>query len=168
MSWMTLLEKLICLNRYLFLVTQSPRGTSSVLALSSSPCSRCDQAMESKPATSTSRSTCANATCCPSCTRLYQCCQDLSMPVMRQHQAETSNTQSVTTSTSYVQSRSGSRCVQDRSLSRDALLDLECCLHGNDVQSSMGCERVRDSWFSIITCMSRSLRAWLDGLGSLA
>ena len=34
-------------------------------------------------------------------------------PGMRQHEAVTSNTQSVTTSTPYVQSRSGSRCVRD-------------------------------------------------------
>ena len=59
-------------------------------------------------ATSTERITRADATCCPSSTRLYECCKDLSMPGMRQHEAETSNTQSVTTSTLYVQSRSES------------------------------------------------------------
>ena len=62
----------------------------------------------------------------------------------------------------YVQSRSGTRCVRDRRLSRRALFDLECCLHGNHLRSSMDCERVRDYWFSIISCMSTSLRAWLD------
>ena len=68
----------------------------------------------SKLATSTSRSTCADATSCSSTTRLHQCSEDISMSGMRQHKAEPSNTQRITTSTLHVQSRSGSRCVRDR------------------------------------------------------
>ena len=37
--------------------------------------------------------------CCPSSTRLYQCRQDFSMLGVRQREAETANTQSVTTTT---------------------------------------------------------------------
>ena len=114
MSWKKLSEKLICLNRYLFLVTQSPKKNvlrpgfvfSAVSALQSDDyietCDiylekhlcRCYELLEHH--------------------KVYQCGQDLSMSGMRQHEAETSNKQSVTTSTLYVQSRSGSRCVRDR------------------------------------------------------
>ena len=45
---------------------------------------------------------------------LVQILQDLSMPGVRQHKAETTTTQSVTTSTQNGQPRSGSRCVRDR------------------------------------------------------
>ena len=68
----------------------------------------------SKLATSTDRSTRVNVTCCPKSTILHQCRQDFPMPGMRQRKTETWNTQSVTTSTSYVQSRSGSRSARDR------------------------------------------------------
>ena len=101
-----------------------------------SPSSRCNQTVTSESATLTERSTRADVTCSSSSTRLYQRRQDLSMPGMRLHKAETSNTQSVTTSTLHVQSRSGSRCVRDRSLSRRTLLALlnpEYCLYGNNV-----------------------------------
>ena len=99
------------------LVTQNPsknvQRLGSVLAASSSPCPRCDLATTPKLAASTGRSTCADATCCPISKRLIECCQDLSMLEMRQHKAETSHIQSVT-STLYLLSRSGSRCVRDR------------------------------------------------------
>ena len=61
----------------------------------------------------TKKGTRADVTCCPSSTKLYQCRQGFSMSGMRQYKAETSKTQSVTTSTFDVQSRSGSRCVRD-------------------------------------------------------
>ena len=73
----------------------SPRvreRTSSILASSSSPCSRCDHAITSKLATSTDRSSRADVTCCPNSTRVHQCRQDFSMPGMRQRKTETSNT----------------------------------------------------------------------------
>ena len=79
-----------------------------------SPCSRGDQTITSKLGTSSERSIRADVTCCPSSTRLDQCRQDFSMPGMRQRKTETSSAQSVTTSTLYVQSRSGSRCARDR------------------------------------------------------
>ena len=69
-TWKKLTEKLICLNRCLFLVTQS------LLASSSSPSSRRNQTVTSKPATLTERSTHADTTCCSSSTRLYQCRKD--------------------------------------------------------------------------------------------
>ena len=50
--------------------------TCSILVSSSSPCSRRDQAITSKLATSTERRTRADVTCCPSSTRLHQCRQD--------------------------------------------------------------------------------------------
>ena len=78
---------------------ESEKRTSCILASSSSPSSRCNQTITSKLATSKSRSSRADATCCPCSTRLYQRCRDLSMSGMRQHKAETSNTQSITTST---------------------------------------------------------------------
>ena len=155
---MKLIEKLMCLNRYLVLVTQSPRTNGQHLGFVFLAVLALDQAITSKFATSTLRSTRADATCCPSSTRLYQCCQDLSMSEMRQHEAETSNTQSVTTSALYVQSRSGSRCSRDRRISRHTLLDFERCLCGNHIRTSMDCERVRDSLFSIVTGMSASFR----------
>ena len=108
MPWKKLTEKLICLNRCLFLVTQSPRKNAwhpgfaflAELALQSGGyIETCDI---------DERSTRADVTCCPSSTRLYQCRKHFSMSEMRQRKAETSNTQSVTTSTLYVQSRSGS------------------------------------------------------------
>ena len=54
-------------------------------------------------------------------TRLFQCGQHLSMSQMRQHDADTSNTQSVTTSRHFhVQSRSRSQCVCSRLLTQSA------------------------------------------------
>ena len=51
------------------------------------------------------RSTCADARSCSSTTTLHQSSKNVSMSGLRQHKAETSNTQSITTSTSNVQSR---------------------------------------------------------------
>ena len=112
------IEKLTCLNRCRYPVTQTPRKnvwhpgfvfvaelaslsddhieTCDIyrnLASSSSPSSLRYQTITSKLATSTERSTRANVTCCPSSTRLHQCHQDVPMPRMRQRKAETSNTQ---------------------------------------------------------------------------
>ena len=55
---------------------ESEKRTSSILASSSAPCSRCDHTITSKLATSTERSTRADVTCCPSSTRPYECRQD--------------------------------------------------------------------------------------------
>ena len=124
--------------------------TSSNLASSSSPCPRCDQTTTLKLAASTERSTRADVTCCPSPTRLYQCCQDLRMPGMRQQEAETSNTQNF---------HHLDPIRINHEVEVVALLDLECCLYGNHMRSSMDCERVRDTWFSVITWVFVSLRA---------
>ena len=101
-SWKKLTEMLICFSSW------SPnvrKRTSSVLASCSSPSSRRNQTITSKLATSSSRSTCADATSCSSTTTLHQSSKNVSMSGLRQHKAETSNTQSITTSTSNVQSR---------------------------------------------------------------
>ena len=98
--------------------------TSSILASSSSPCSRCDQTVTSKSATLTGRSTRGNVASRSSSTRLYQCCKDITMSGLWQHKAKTSNTQSVTASALHVQSRSRSRCVRDHWFSWHAFLNL--------------------------------------------
>ena len=68
------------------------------------------------------------------------------------------HTQSVSTSTQNVQSRSGSRCVRDRRFNWYAVLNLEFCLYGNHIRSSMDCERIRDPRFAVVTCMFTSFR----------
>ena len=168
MPWKKLIEKLIYLNKCLYPVTDTRERTSSVLASSPSPSSRRNQTVTSKSATRTERSTRADVTCCPSSTRLYQCCKDISMSGLRKHKAKTSNTQSITTSTLHIQSRCGSRCVRDRGLSRRTLFDLECCLYGNHLRSSMDCERIREPRFPVVTFMFTCFRTWLDALGRLA
>ena len=67
---------------------------------------------------------------------IKECCKDISMSGLRQHKAKTSNTQSITTPTLRIQSRSGSRCVRDHRLSRRTLFDHKFCLYGNHLRSA--------------------------------
>ena len=143
MSWKKLIEKLICLNRCLFLVTQSPRNNVwhpgfvflAVLALRSGYYIETWDIYREK-----------HSCRCYVLSELHKTFFSAAQtfcPFSFNHEVEVD-------------------------VFEHALHGLECCLYGNHSRSSMDCERIRDPRFSIVTCMSVSFRTWLDALGWLA
>ena len=102
-------EKLICFNRCLYLVTKNPKKNVWHLGF----VFLAELALLSDDYIETYEHSC-RCYVLPELHKITSVPLDFPMPRMQQREAETSNTQSITTSTLHVQPRSGSRCVRDR------------------------------------------------------
>ena len=162
MSWTKLTEKLTCLNQYFFLATQSPRKNVQHLCFIFFAV----PALRSGDYTETCGIFLEKHLC--RCYVLPELHKIISMLSRRCQVCDNTKPRPQTHKVSPPQPHTFNREVGVNVFeivdSVCMRFDLECCLYGNYIRSSMDCERVRDPWFSTITYMSAIWLAWACSL----